>query len=265
MTKFVLNADDFGLTEDHNRAVLDGYKAGTLKSASLMTNSKSFYSALNSVIPSCPKLEIAIHLNIMEGCSLTRCPALTDKNGNFNRGYLYFMLSQLDNTLKSQIESEFRAQIELALKNGVKIVRLDSHVHTHAIPEIFKIVCKLAKEYNIKQVRTQCEIPYFVFPDCLSLKFLINLVKIMLLNTFTFLNKIVLKKNSLKTNDYIIGVGYTGMMTAKTVLEGVKRAKGNTVEILIHPCKYLDDINNSHTREFLITQDEAIKEFFNCD
>lgn len=253
--KIVLNADDFGLSEHHNIAVLKGYTAGVLTSASLMVNSEEFQSAVNDVISNCSGLDIAIHLNIMEGKALTNCPLLTDKDGFFNKNYLY--LIQHNKNLKKQIEDEFRAQIEKALSCGVKIKRLDSHVHTHAIPELFKITCKLAKEYNIEYVRTQFEKPYLIFPECCSIKFLINLVKVMLLNFFTLINRKTLKEYNLKTNDYIIGVCYTGMMSSKTVLKGIKKYKNKSVEIVIHPSD--NDKSSSLYKEFLITQDRDLK------
>ena len=41
---------------------------------------------------------------------------------------------------------------------------VDSHVHVHSIPRIFELVCRLAKEYGIRQIRTQYEKPYII-PD----------------------------------------------------------------------------------------------------
>lgn len=80
----------------------------------------------------------------MEGKSLTDCPLLTDDDGYFNVGYGYLILNQHKKEILEQIENEFRAQIEKVQANTT-IDHLDSHVHTHAIPELFKIVCKLAK------------------------------------------------------------------------------------------------------------------------
>ncbi|MBP3925313.1 ChbG/HpnK family deacetylase [bacterium] len=262
MKKFILNADDFGLSEYHNRAVLYGYESGILKSASLMVNTSSFSEAVSSVIPNCPDLNIGIHLNIMEGKALTDCPLLTDKNGNFNKSYLYLILKQYDKNFKKQVEAEFRAQIEKALQNGVEIKHLDSHVHTHAVPELFKIACELAKTHNIPYIRTQMEKPYLVFPRCFSIKFLINLVKVALLNFFSSINKKILIKYNLKTNDNIIGVCYTGMMNSKTVSSALKQYENKLVEIIIHPCFYEDGRINSHSKEFLITQDETLKANF---
>ena len=82
----------------------------------------------------------------------------------------------------------------------------------------------------------------------------------MLLNYFTLKNKPIVKKYNLNTNDYIIGVGYTGMMSSTSVLEGLKKIKGdNTVEALIHPAIYYNETKDSHTKEFEITQDKMLK------
>ena len=135
-------------------------------------------------------------------------------------------------------------------------------MHTHAVPELFKIACELAKTHNIPYIRTQMEKPYLVFPRCFSIKFLINLVKVALLNFFSSINKKILIKYNLKTNDNIIGVCYTGMMNSKTVSSALKQYENKLVEIIIHPCFYEDGRINSHSKEFLITQDETLKANF---
>ncbi len=274
---FILNADDFGLTSAHNRAVLLGHKTGVLTSASLCSNGEAFDEAVNIAFEH-KNLGLAVHLNIMEGKPLTECPLLVNKAGVFNKGYGWLLQKQFNKKVLGQIEAEFRAQIEKAI-GRVKIDHLDSHVHTHGIPSIFEIVCKLAKEYNIPYVRTQFEVPYLV--RSVKLK-PVNFVKILLLNFFTLQNRRTLKKYGLKTNDNIIGVGYTGMMSADTVkgglsaiktlkainFRGFMRSKNGkqdrstlVAEALFHPCKYLDDCvkSDSHTREFEITQDLNIK------
>ena len=76
---------------------------------------------------------------------------------------LYFILKSFNKNFLDEVEKEYRAQIEKIIKN-VKVDHIDSHVHMHAIPNLFKIVCKLAKEYNIPYVRTQFEKPYLI-PD----------------------------------------------------------------------------------------------------
>src|SRR5574344_3023671 len=214
--KFIFNADDFGMTKAYNKAVWAGYNSGFLTSASICANGEAFDTAVNEVLPECPNLGIGVHLNIIEGKSMlagSEIPMLVDKNGFFKNGYIKFITISKNKKFLEQAEKEFRAQIEHVMKY-TKVDHIDSHVHVHAIPAIFDLTCKLAKEYEIPQVRTQFEKFYTVpnFKKHLSLKYPPNLLKIILLNSFTMRNLKVLKEFGLKTNDFLIGVGYTGMM-----------------------------------------------------
>ncbi len=263
MTKrFILNADDFGMSMAYNDAVLDGYSKGLLKSASICANGEYFDDAVGRVIKKAENLSVGIHLNIIEGKSLTDCPLLTDENGVFNNGYIAMILKSYNKEFMLQVEKEFRAQIE-KIMGSIKVDHIDSHVHTHAIPNIFKLTAQLAKEYGIHYIRTQSE-KFYVVPSIqkhLNLKYPPNILKIILLKTFTMINKPLVKKLGLTTNDYLIGVGYTGMMDELTLYEGLKVINKDCVaEALIHPCKYQEMINDSHHSEYLITQNEELKE-----
>ena len=234
-----------------------------MTSASLCANGEAYENAVHDILPDCPNLGIAAHLNIMEGLPLTDCKLLVTNQENFKGSYLFLLLNRNNKTLLEQIEKEFRAQIE-KLQKDTMIDHLDSHVHTHAIPEIFEITCRLANEYGIKYVRTQFEELYFI-PDWkkhLNLDYPPNLLKIALLQYFTKQNRITAKKYGVKTNDYIIGVGYTGMMDSEAIEYGLKALESEncTAEALIHPCKYPDFEENSHTKEFEITQNLTLKD-----
>ena len=262
--KFILNADDFGMSEYYNKAVLEGVNNGILTSASLCANGESFEQAINEIIPKCPDLSVGIHLNIIEGKSLTKSPMLTDSEGNFNNGYIALILKSFNKEFMKQVEAEFREKIKKII-NCTKVDHIDSHVHTHAIPNIFRLTAKLADEYKIPYIRTQYEKPYITpsIKKHFNAKYPPNILKIILLNTFTILNKSVVRKYNLKTNDYLIGVGYTGMMDSKTIEYGLKNiGKDCIAEALIHPCKYDTPISDSHHFEYLITQDNALRNKF---
>ena len=263
MTKhFILNADDFGMTKEYNKAVLEGYNNGFLGSTSLCANGEAYTAAINDIIPECPNLSVGVHLNIIEGKSLTNCPLLTDKDGNFNKGYLYFIIYQFNPEFLKQVETEFRAQIE-KIKSDVEISHIDSHVHTHAIPNIFRLAARLAKEYEIPFIRTQFE-KFYMVPNNkkhFTLAYPINLIKIILLNSFTILNRKVAEYYNLKTNKYLIGVGYTGMMDSQTLDFGLQVINEDVLtECLIHPCLYDDGTKNSHTSEFSISVDKTLED-----
>lgn len=260
--KFILNADDFGMSKAFNRAVLDGYNNGFLTSASICANGKAFNAAVNEILPECPNLGIGVHLNIIEGRSLTKCPLLTNKKGKFNNGFLQLLLKSNNKEFLNQVEYEFRTQIETVM-NYTKIDHIDSHVHTHAIPNLFKLTAKLAKEYNIPFIRTQYEEMYFVpsMKKHINIKYPINIIKIVLLNSFTLKNRKIVHDYGLKTNDFLIGVGYTGMMDISTIEHGLKALEEScTAEALIHPCNYTRPTKNQHYNEFLITQNKELED-----
>ena len=260
--KFILNADDFGMSKAYNRAVLEGYNNGFLSSASLCANGKAFNAAVNEILPECPDLGIGVHLNIIEGKALTKVDMLTNKKGKFNKGFLYLLLNSGNEKFLYQVEQEFRAQIEL-VKKFAEIDHIDSHVHVHAIPNIFKIVCKLAQEYKIPYVRTQYE-EFYMIPDFkihMSPKYPLNILKVILLNTLSRKNKKIIDKYGLKTNDYLLGVGYTGLMNSETVACGLEELDGDCIaEALIHPCCYIKSKFDQHYKEYQITQDKALED-----
>ena len=259
--KFILNADDLGISHNINKGVIDGYNSGIIKSASLCANGESFSSVVNEIMPECTDLCIGVHLNIIEGKALTehdKIPMLTDKNGVFNNSYTQLLAKSSNKIFIQQLELEFRNQIE-KIKKYINPAHIDSHVHTHGIPAIFELTCKLAEEYNIPYVRTQFERPYItpLLGKHLNIKYPVNQIKVALLNSFSLINKKKIQEfPTLKTNDYLVGVSYTGMMDNNTLESGLKVFKNDSdiiVEALIHPY-YSEKIS-----EYNITQNTDMK------
>ncbi len=259
--KFILCADGFGLSSENNKAVLEGYVNGFLTCASLSVNTKYFDDAINNVLSDCQDLSVGICLNITRGNALTDVPLLTDEAGAFNSGFTY-LLKNKSAELLGQIEQEFRAQIErfITYKKPVHINSLDD---IHSIPYIFNLTAKLAKEYNIKFIRTHQEELYFIpkLSKHLNIKYFKNFAKFLLLKRFTQINKLTAEKYQLRTNDFIIGVEYEDMMDFNAIEFGLKEISENgIIECVIHPKKYNNSIKDSHTKEFGITLDKNIEE-----
>lgn len=261
--QLIINADDFGYSESVNNAVLSAFKNGILTSASLMANAPAFDNAV-SLLSEMRSLSVGVHLNIVEFSSLNftkgKKSFLCNTNGLYNNGFVGLLIKSFDNNFLKEVETDFRFQIEKILE-VTDVDHIDSHVHIHAIPSIFKIVVKLAREYNIPNIRTQFEYPYFV-PDTekyFSIKYPVNLVKVALLNTFTLINKCYLKNiKDLKTNENFIGVNYTGYMDTNTVKCALKNVKTKT-EAILHPSS--DNILLGRYNEFCALVDEDLKQF----
>lgn len=265
--QLIINADDFGMSESINLAVLDAYKNGILTSASLLANGPAFEHSI-SLLKEMQGIGLAVHLNIIEFSTLQKNikqdSLLYDRNGRYNNGFVKLLLKSFNHDILKEVEEDFRLQIEKVLAY-TPVDHIDSHVHVHAIPNIFKIVCRLAKEYGIKNIRTQFEYPYFV-PDIkkyLSLKYPVNLIKVMILNTFTLINRQVIDKDYFSTNENIIGVNYTGCMDTATISAALKNVREKT-ELLVHPC--IDSSMHSRIFEYQAIVDEGLRQqIADCD
>lgn len=263
--KLIFNSDDFGISDAFNIGIKKGFESGILTSTCIVANGEAFESAVKEILPQIKDIGVGVHLNIIEGKSLTNVPLLCDSDSHFNNEFIPILSKSYDKKFLNQVETEFRAQIEKTLQH-TEVDHINSHVHVHSIPEIFKLTCRLANEYKIKNIRTQQEVAYFV-PDIgkhFSAKYPLNLVKFSLLNGFSMMNKRTAKKARLRTNDYILGVTYTGYMDEDAIIYGLKAVNSDdcVCEILIHPCFY-EEGNIKHLfnyQEYLITQSPTIKE-----
>ncbi len=265
--RFILNADDFGVSQAANRAVEEAYSYGLLKSVSITANGEAFDEAVDQILARCPNFGVGVHLNLTDGKSLcSDVDLLTDSEMKFNNSYLKLLLKAYnpkETEFLSQVEREFRRQIEKVLAK-TKATHIDSHAHIHSIPKIFDIVCRLAKEYEIPQVRTHFEKFYFV-PELgrhLSWRYYLNFSKKFVLNLMTVANEHILDKYELSTNDYIIGTSYALSMDAPAVMYGIKAIdnKKVTVEAFIHPHRYEEGTIDNYFNEYLITRNRKLAE-----
>ena len=265
--RFILNADDFGVSKAANRAVLEAYEYGLLKSVSLTPNGGAFDEAVDSILPQCPDLGVGVHLNLTTGTSLcTDLNLLTDDKMNFCNSYTSLLIKALnpqESDFLPQVEREFRRQIEKVMSK-TQVSHIDSHSHIHSIPPIFDMVCRLAQEYKIPQVRTHFEKFYFV-PDLyrhFNKAFCKNILKKTVLNLLTIFNENTINKYKLKTNDYLIGTSYASSMDALAISYGIKTLKYDniTVEAFIHPHRYDEGTIDNFFDEYMITRNKKLKD-----
>ncbi len=160
MKKLIVNADDFGLTEGVNRAIVDGHRNGIITSATLMANGMAFDSAVLASLGA-PGLGVGVHLNLTQGRPVSpscRVPSIVGSEGSFylSPGILArrILMRKVE---PREVEIELRGQIEKIAAAGIRITHLDSHKHIHLLPPIFGVVVRLAREFGIDCVRCPIE------------------------------------------------------------------------------------------------------------
>lgn len=212
----------------------------------------AFMEAVNEVVPQCPNLGLGLHLNIVEGkttrANVSKSSRLYLPDGTYHLGFVDLYRERKNKKLLQEIEDDYRDQIERGLK-AVSIDHFNSHQHSHAIPEIFEITCRLAKEYGIRYVRLLKERQHYAAPLSRHIHpwYAANLLKFGILNAQRSRNAEIAKRYGVLTNDWFIGITYTGHMDEATFSSGLNAIpKGPClVESLFHVPKIIaskDDV-----------------------
>ncbi|QMU29318.1 polysaccharide deacetylase family protein [Adhaeribacter radiodurans] len=158
--RLIVRGDDMGYTHSGNNALLQASKEGIQTSIEVLVPSPWFPEAVK-MLQQNPGIDVGIHLTLtsewdnVKWRPLTTATSLKDPDGYFypmifpNKNYPDLSLTENAWQL-ADIEKEFRAQIELALKKIPRISHLSAHMGcTHLAPEVQALTKKLAQEYKI--------------------------------------------------------------------------------------------------------------------
>lgn len=282
-----IHADDYGLTENTSKQIIEGINANKLNSISVMPNMVYFEEACllwkqNMVKKQIPKL--SVHLNFMEGHCLANVEQLSylvDENGYFRLSWgdlvKYNYSFRLRSKVKKQLKLEIKAQIKRVVEayeiDPCKELRVDSHQHTHMIPIVMEALMESMEEekWKAEYIRISREVifPYIRAISLWKKHEVVNTVKVLVLNFFYFCDKSLLQNNGIE--DMILsGVFFSGEMSYKRVrkilpyLKKIAQTKNCNLEILFHPGKALEnemgaEFNHPGANEFYISKGREIE------
>jgi len=128
----VIHADDFGMNHSVNRAISEALEKGWVTSASIMVPCPWFPEVVRFAATH-PQMDLGVHQTLDSEwhdfrwgpvSPRDKVPSLLDDDG-------YFPPDRDDvarNAEPAEVESELRAQIDRALKMGIHVTHLDSHM-----------------------------------------------------------------------------------------------------------------------------------------
>jgi chitin disaccharide deacetylase len=237
MKKLIVNADDFGLTAGVNRAIIEGHTRGVITSATLMANMHAFDEAVR-LAKDHPTLGIGLHINITQGrpvADASRVGSLIDDRGEFWGTSGAILKRMLAGRLKiEEVVIELRAQIEKAVRAGLRLTHVDSHKHTHALPQICEAIISTIKYYGINAVRAPRERWRFD-RDARSFKLITQSAGAFGISQLCRISDARLKKSDMKTPDFFIGVARTGFWTKHWLIDLIEQLPAGSSELMCHP------------------------------
>lgn len=244
-----VHADDFGINIKQSYRIMECNRLGCLNSISIMANSPN----LNETIAALDsKMTCCIHLNFGEGycCSNPiKIPLLVDEFGRFELSFAQLLIKSLfQKKLREQIKYESMAQIKNVIRfwPDTKKIRIDSHIHYHMIPTVFRGIFDACDELkmDIEYIRWPVEPfwPFLKHPTVWKSVPLENVAKTIVLHFLGLINGPELKHRDLQEKTEIFfGILLSGKMFYSEVnflwkdyLKIAKRKK-KKLEILFHP------------------------------
>jgi len=231
MTKLIVNADDFGLTNGINRGVADGFKNGIITSASLLATMPAFEHAVGIAMEN-PDLDIGVHLSLTVGKPCSKSDKLSPivEEGEFIRSYLHVIRSIYANRLHIEdIRDEMSAQIRKVQETGLRVSHLDSHQHVHMVPRVFRLVLTLMQEHQISFVRVPDEL--------VSIKQLLTTKGwgFLVLGLIARVLRRKVVRERLSTTDHFWGLSCSEVMSLPDLTHMLSSPKPGINELMCHP------------------------------
>jgi len=150
----ITRADDMGYTHTGNLATLESLRNGIIKNAAMLVIAPWFEEAAQ-IARENPQFCFGVHLGIIgEWIGYRWRPVLpwsevrtlVDEDGFLHRSPGEFWAYHPDMT---QLEQEFRAQLDLARRKGVRIDYLDTHYMMPYNPLLQPILARIGKDYGV--------------------------------------------------------------------------------------------------------------------
>lgn len=245
--KIHLHADDYGMSVESSRRILNCFMRGNLDGISILPNGE--WEESIELLKNLP-LKSRIHINLVEGKCVSdksKISLLVDEDGYFQYSFIglfFLMLSPKRKLARQQISQEMKAQIQrLRFFLGDRI-EIDSHQHVYMIPGVFQALRNVLEELQIEvqDMRIPAEpiSPFLKHPSLYPTYNPENIIKNILLNLLYFFIKSDLKKLGIRRKIFM-GILFAGCMDSKRVLKvlpdfcRIAQKKDASLELLFHP------------------------------
>ena len=158
----IINADDFGLNTQTNKAIIKSFESMLCSSTTLMPNMPGFEEACELAHQHKLINHVGFHLVLTGGQALTEKIKQHPRFFDDERGQLCLSPGahclHLTNAEKEALAEEIRAQLKRCQDYGIPITHLDSHRHIHTRWAITNVLFPILRKKRIPYIRLSCNI-----------------------------------------------------------------------------------------------------------
>lgn len=236
----IVNADDFGASDEVNEAVIRAHRDGVLTSTSLMVTGAAAQQAV-TLAKENPRLAVGIHLVTVMGRSAlppSEIPSLVDQSGNFPNGPVaagvrYFFSPRA----RRELRKELRAQFEMFKSTGLPLSHIDGHLHLHVHPVIFRAAMELGIEYGARRMRVPADNRQHALGFDPGHRFQKTVLSLLFEALARYMRP-KLRRNGFAFPERVYGNLQSGRMNCDYFLYALERLDAATSEIYFHPALY---------------------------
>jgi predicted glycoside hydrolase/deacetylase ChbG (UPF0249 family) len=249
--RLIVNADDFGLTRGINRAIAELHACGAVTSATLMANGPAFEDAVR-VAHSFPTLGVGCHIVLTDGTPLSpphTIPTLLHSDGIRLRPSLSsFFLAVLSGRVDpDDVAREAQAQICHLQQHGIQPTHIDTHKHTHMLPQIARTLLNVAYACGIRSIRNPFEPAWCLKPSTTPLNRRLQL-RLLRQCRPRFLALPQIRNGTIETTDGTLGIAATGSLDPVSLRAILAAIRAGTWELVCHPGYNDQDLGGIATR-----------------
>ncbi len=237
--RLILNADDFGLTPGVNRAIAELYAAGALTSATLMARGAAFADAV-ATAHVYSGLGTGCHIVFTDGTPVSppeTIPSLLGPDRQaFRPSLRAFLLAAVAGRIhREELKREAVAQIRTLQSAGLHVTHLDTHKHTHILPQIAGPLLEAAVETGVPAIRNPFEAPWSLRLGHTRLLRLLSVAGSRLLRR-SFLAQPAIRSGAVRSTDGTLGISATGRLNEPTLRRILLALPDSgTWELVCHP------------------------------
>ncbi len=235
--RLIVHADDFGISNEVNEAIITAHREGVLTSCSLMVTGEAADAAVR-LAKEHPTLAVGIHLVTVMGKTRLphqEVPTITDARGALTddparAGLSYFFHPRA----RREIQREIAAQFAAFAATGLPLSHVDAHLHLHIHPVIFAAAMRGAESLGVRRMR----VPHDDLETALSFDrsdLLRKRVDAALFGVFSRLMKARLRRRGFLFPARVFGNFQSGRMSEAYFVHVLERLRDGTSEIYFHP------------------------------
>jgi chitin disaccharide deacetylase len=251
--RLIVNADDFGLTQGVNRAIVEAHRHGIVTSATLMANGPAFDNAIQLAI-STSRLSVGCHVVLVDGAPILggkQTPTLSNRKTNdrsFYESLSGFALRVAGGTIDAdEIEAEATAQIRKLQAAGIAVSHLDTHKHTHILPLVLRPLLRAARACGVMAMRNPFG-PIHISIVAKRPRLWKQYGKVTALSRLGTTFRSSVAEAGMLTPDGTVGIVATGAMDEALFASIVDSLPDGTWELVCHPGYNDAELGNIRTR-----------------